>query len=539
MEVWQSGSEKLFSVEHLKANYSKLSVHSRLFVDVALLVLTVTITGFFAIEYDSLEALIEWSERYEEYEIDEIFTVLIILSVALLVFTYRRLTELRNEINQRNLAENRYRHLALHDPLTSLPNRVEFQNRLKFELERSSRDGTQVAVLAIDLDHFKQVNDVYGHAVGDDFLRPVSERFLDSTRQTDTVARLGGDEFVILQPGLKQPNKASHLANRLNEVLAAPLEIQGQLIVSSVSIGISISSSEISDASELLRSADIALYRAKANGRSTHRFFENEMDVALQQRKELEMNLREAVANESFTLHYQPLMKVSSRQLIGFEALIRWNHSKHGNIPPEAFIPLAEETGLIIAIGDWVLDKACREALKWDGEYKLAVNISPAQFKHRDLPSKVKATLERTGFPAERLELEITESILISDTDIALSMLQELKEFGVRISMDDFGTGYSSLSYLKQFSFDKIKIDRSFVSQLEDNPDDAAIIRAILSMGQSLGMVATAEGVETNEQLRYLLDEGCDEAQGFLLGKPMDFLHAKELSKQATLGKTL
>lgn len=539
MAAEQTESAKIHFIDNFKTNYLKFSKHSRLFSDTVLLFIIVLVVSVFAVKHDALEMIIEWSERYEEYEIDEIFTVLILLSVALLVFTFRRLTDLRHEIDERNFAEKKYRHLALHDPLTGLPNRLEFQNRLELELERSKRDGTQVALLAIDLDHFKQVNDVYGHAAGDDLLRTFAQRFLEAIRKTDIVARLGGDEFVVIQPGVRQPYNASHLAERLNKVMSAPLEIQGQLVVSSVSIGISMSSENISTASELLRSADIALYRAKSDGRSTHRFFESDMDIALQKRKELEIDLREAMANESLTLHYQPLMNVSTRQLIGFEALIRWNHSKQGNITPNDFIPLAEETGLIIGIGDWVLEKACHDALKWDGEYKLAVNLSPAQFKHRDLPSKIKATLEKTGFPARRLELEITENILISDTETALAMLRELKELGVRISMDDFGTGYSSLNYLKQFPFDKIKIDRSFVSQLEDNSDDAAIVRAILAMGKSLGMVSTAEGVETSEQLEYLFDEGCDEAQGFLLGKPMDFEHAKELSAQAMMGKML
>lgn len=539
MEAEQADSTKFLYGESLKSYYFKFSKHSRLITDTALLLIIVFTASVFAVKHDALETIVEWSERYEEYEIDEIFTILILLSIALLVFTYRRLTDLRKQIDERNLAEEKYRHLALHDALTNLPNRVEFQNRLEFELERSKRDGTEVAILAIDLDHFKQVNDIYGHAAGDELLQVFSKRCLETIRSTDTVARLGGDEFVVIQPGLKQPLEASQLATRLTEAMTVPLEIRGQRINSSVSIGVSVSSTEIYDAAELLRSADIALYRAKSDGRSTHRFFETEMDNALQKRRNMEIELRKAMANESLTLHYQPLMNVNSRKLIGFEALIRWNHSTLGNIPPNDFIPLAEETGLIVGLGDWVLEKACREALEWEGDYKLAVNLSPAQFKHRDLPIKVKAILEKTGFSPKRLELEITENILISDTDTALSMLRELKVLGVRISMDDFGTGYSSLNYLKQFPFDKIKIDRSFVSHLEDNSEDAAIIRAILAMGQSLGMIATAEGVETSEQLAYLFDEGCDEAQGFLLGKPMDFEHAKELSKQTMLGKTL
>ena len=516
-----------------------LASHKKLITDTILLIITILVLGMFAVEYDALETLVSWTEKYEEYELDELLSVLIVASLAMLVFTYRRLLDLRTEMAQRNVAEQKYRHIALHDPLTGLPNRVEFQNRLDQELNRATRDGTRVAILAVDLDHFKHVNDVFGHAAGDDLLRIFSKRFLESTRKTDTVARLGGDEFVIIQPGVTQPFNASHLANRLNDALAEPLEVQGQLIASSVSIGVAVSSPECMDATELLRSADIALYRAKADGRATHRFFEAEMDAELQRRQKLERDLREAMALDSLTLHYQPLMNVNSRELIGFEALIRWHHKERGNVPPGDFIPLAEETGLIVSIGDWVLEKACREALQWDGNLKLAVNLSPAQFKHRDLPQKVSKILKDTSFPADRLELEITESILIDDTEKALTMLNELKTLGVRISMDDFGTGYSSLNYLKQFPFDKIKIDRSFVSHLETNNDDAAIVRAILAMGQSLGLTATAEGVETSEQLNYLFDEGCDEAQGFLLGKPMTFDDANALSNEAATGKTL
>ena len=511
----------------------------RVGMDSIVLLVCVMLAAAVSVEFDLLETLVVWSASHEQYEIDEIFTVLIVLALALLVFTYRRLTDLRDEIRRRDAAESKYRHIAHHDPLTGLPNRLEFQNRLEQELLRCEREGTQLAVLAVDLDHFKQVNDVFGHAAGDDLLREFARRFSDSVRKTDVVARLGGDEFVIIQPGLNQPHSASVLAGRLNTVMSEPLEVQGHLIVSSVSIGIAVSSSELSDGTELLRSVDIALYRAKADGRSTYRFFAEEMDTVLQTRQRLEVDLRDAIARQSLHLHYQPLLDVKDNSLLGFEALIRWQHPERGNVPPGDFIPLAEETGLIVAIGDWVLEQACRDALTWEGNYKLAVNLSPAQFKHADLVEKVRHTLESTGFPAERLELEITESILIDDIEKALSLLHGLKDLGVRISMDDFGTGYSSLSYLKQFPFDKIKIDRSFVSQLGADVEDAAIVRAILAMGHSLGLVATAEGVETEEQMHYLMDEGCDEAQGFLLGRPMALEQALQLTRDVQTGSKL
>lgn len=503
----------------------------RIAIDTIALAAFVLLVGLVAIKFDALEALVEWSSAHEEYEVDELFTVLIVLSFGLLLFTSRRMLELREEVALRRVAENNVNQIAMFDPITELPNRIMAKQQLVKELARGARDGSDVAVLIIDLDRFKPVNDVFGFETGDELLRVFAKRMNCKIRDMDTLARFGADEFIVIQPGVVGADSALALATRLVDSVSLPLDVHGHSIATSMSIGVAISSECKNDSAELLRRADIALHKAKTDGGAAYRFFESDMQVKLQDRQLMERDLRLAIDTNSLHLHYQPLFNVISNELLGFEALLRWHHPERGNVSPVDFIPVAEETGIIIGLGDWVLESACRDALKWPGENKIAVNLSPVQFRDPDLPKKVAAILARTGLPPERLELEVTEGVLIDDSDSALCLLMELKGLGVRISMDDFGTGYSSLSYLKLFPFDKIKIDRSFVSHLESGSEDAAIVRAILAMGHSLGMIATAEGVESDEQLRYLHDEGCDEAQGFLLGRPMPFDQALELSQ--------
>ena len=508
-------------------------------LDTLVLFVAVVVSFALAVRFDALATLVEWTSDHDGWELDELITLALLGSLALAVFGARRMAELRTEIDRRDQAERRARHIAMHDPLTGLPNRTLFRHRLEQELARARRDDTAVAVLAVDLDRFKHVNDAFGHAIGDALLRAATDRFVSAVRRMDTVARLGGDEFVIIQPGGRQPEGAASLAERLIRLMAQPFELDGRQIVCTLSVGVAFSSARARDAGELLRSADIALYRAKADGRSTFRCFEFDMDTRLRERQSLERDLRAAMAGGEMTLHYQPLANISDRSLIGFEALLRWTHATRGPVSPADFIPLAEETGLIVELGDWVLERACRDAMRWPGDFKVAVNLSPIQFKHRDLPRKVAAVLQRTGLPARRLEVEITEGVLIEDTEATLAILGALKTLGVSISMDDFGTGYSSLSYLKRFPFDKIKIDRSFISHLDSDAGDAAIVRAILAMGHSLGMVATAEGVESDGQLSQLRLEGCDQAQGYLLGRPMCFDEALSLSGRASAGMPL
>jgi diguanylate cyclase (GGDEF)-like protein/PAS domain S-box-containing protein len=417
-------------------------------------------------------------------------------------------------------AQARIAHMAGHDALTDLPNRTLFHQQLQQALKRIRRD-QQVAVLCLDLDHFKDVNDTLGHPLGDELLKAVARRLSDCVRDGDTVARLGGDEFAIVQVSteLDSPG-ATALAARLVEKIGAPYEIQGHQIIIGTSIGISLAPYDGSDPDQLLKNADMALYKAKSDGRGAYRFFEDAMDARAKARRLLELDLRAALSRNELELYYQPITDVMSGAITAFEALIRWNHPARGLISPIEFIPLAEETGLIVPIGDWVLARACREAASWSGQTRVAVNLSAVQFKNRNLINSVLSALSDAGLAPSRLELEITESVLLRDSDTTLATLHKLRGHGIRISMDDFGTGYSSLSYLRSFPFDKIKIDKSFVQGLATESESIAIIRAVTGLGKSLGISTTAEGVETAEQLAILKSEGCTEIQGYLVSAP-------------------
>ncbi|PDT65800.1 GGDEF domain-containing protein [Bradyrhizobium ottawaense] len=420
------------------------------------------------------------------------------------------------DITERRKAEARIAHMALHDGLTNLANRALHRERLGDALENGDAAGKHVAVLCIDLDLFKNVNDSFGHAMGDHLLEQVADRLRSRVAGNNLAARLGGDEFAVILTDDISPNRASDFAAELIRSLSAPYEIDGNQVVIGASVGIALSPGDGTSSEELMRNADMALYRAKEDGRGTHRFFEREMDYQAQRRRELELDLRRAFADSEFELHYQPLVDIASDKISGFEALLRWRHPEKGMISPAEFIPLAEEIGLIAPLGEWVLRDACNEAVKWPSEIKVAVNLSPAQFRSRHLVQVVISALANSGLAPKRLELEITESMFLAETEANLAILHELRELGVSISLDDFGTGYSSLSYLRSFPFDKIKIDRSFVKDLAIRSDCGAIVRAISSLGRSLNITTTAEGVETTEQLDWLRAEGCNEVQGFL-----------------------
>jgi diguanylate cyclase (GGDEF)-like protein/PAS domain S-box-containing protein len=417
-------------------------------------------------------------------------------------------------------AQEKLAYLAHHDPLTSLPNRTKFREDLEQTLRLVNRDG-RVAVLCLDLDHFKEINDSLGHPIGDDLLKDVACRLRTSVREGDTVARLGGDEFAIVQAGADlQASESSSLAERLVEIVGAPYVIQGHQLNIGVSIGIAFAPNDGEDPDQLLKNADMALYRAKEDGRGTYRFFEPGMDARAQARRLLEIDLRAALTRDEFEVHYQPIHDLNTDQITAFEALIRWKHPLRGMISPMDFIPLAEETGLITQLGDWILRRACMDAAAWSREVRVAVNLSPVQFKNSNLVQSVISALAASGLAPARLELEITESVLLQDSEMTLAALHKLRSFGVKISMDDFGTGYSSLSYLRSFPFDKIKIDRSFVQELATRDDSMAIVRAVTGLGKSLGISIVAEGVETTEQLGLLRTEGCTEVQGFLFSRP-------------------
>jgi diguanylate cyclase (GGDEF)-like protein len=428
------------------------------------------------------------------------------------VSTHEDITEQRN-------AQAKISHMALHDALTNLPNRVLFREQMEARLSELGRQ-QQFAVLCIDLDRFKNVNDTFGHASGDQLLRQVADRMRKLLREGDVLARLGGDEFVVLQGHVNQAADASALASRLIEDIGTPFDLDGQHAAIGVSIGIALAPGDATNSDQLLKSADMALYRAKAEGKGAYRFFEPEMDRLMQARRSLESDLRTALANNEFELYYQPLINLQTENICSFEALLRWNHPERGLIPPLDFIPLAEETNLIVPIGEWVIRQACEEAMKWPSEITVAINLSPVQFKMPNLSQIVMSALAHSGLAAERLELEITESVLLVENASTLKILHQLRRLGVRISMDDFGTGYSSLSYLRSFPFDKIKIDRSFVHDIQQSEDSKAIVRAVTGLGASLGMTTTGEGVETREELEYLRGEGCTEAQGYFFSKP-------------------
>jgi diguanylate cyclase (GGDEF)-like protein len=423
------------------------------------------------------------------------------------------------DITERRRAEAKISFLAHHDPLTSLPNRVSFRSAMEEALSRVQRGGS-VAALCLDLDHFKAVNDTLGHPVGDALLQAVADRIRACVRPTDTIARLGGDEFAIVQTESDQPVGSTALAERLIKEISAPYEILGHQVVIGASVGISVAPDDGTDADQLLKNADMALYRAKEDGRGAYKFFEAAMDAKMQLRRKLELDLRKSVALGEFELFYQPSMDVQANKLMGLEALIRWRHPERGLVSPTEFIPLAEEIGLITQIGAWVLKEACRQAVTWPDGLRVAVNLSPVQFRGGTVVLDVVAALGSSGLSPSRLELEITETVLLEDTDATIATLKQLRELGVSIAMDDFGTGYSSLGYLRKFPFDKIKIDQSFIHDLSDKPDSTAIIRAVTGLGGSLGMAITAEGVETEQQLQRLKDEGCTEVQGYLISVP-------------------
>jgi diguanylate cyclase (GGDEF)-like protein len=421
--------------------------------------------------------------------------------------------------NQR-AAEVRFHHLAHFDTLTGLPNRLAFLGRLNADLRHAAAKHQKLALLSLDLDRFKDVNDIFGHGTGDQVLTEAGNRLRELAGDDCFLARLGGDEFVALNLSRRQPEDAMELAEKINEALGREMKLDQHTVNIGSSIGIAVFPEDGATAEEMMASADLAMYRAKEAVGNKIRFFERAMDDQVRQRRALGLDLRDAIAHNQLELHYQVQKKIATNEIIGFEALLRWHHPTRGNVPPMEFIPIAEETGLIIPIGNWVLRAACEAAVKWPASYRVAVNLSPVQFAQGDLAEIVHAILIETGLAPSRLELEITESTLIGDMERTLHILRRLKMLGVTIAMDDFGTGYSSLSTLRAFPFDKIKIDRSFVDKVDMNSQAASIVRAILALGHSLSIPVLAEGIETPAHLEFLRAEGCDEVQGYLLGRP-------------------
>ena len=423
------------------------------------------------------------------------------------------------DITARHQAEASILFMARHDALTKLPNRVLFRERMERAIGLAGRGG-QFAVVCLDLDNFKRVNDTLGHPVGDALLMAVADRLQACVRAVDTVARLGGDEFAIIQLAARQPSDAQVLTSRIIEAFVQPFDVSGHQIVSGASIGVAIATCDDVTYEALMRDADIALYLAKTERRGTVRFFEPELDARIHLRRLLELDLQSAVAHKELELYYQPQVNLSSGRVSGFEALLRWHHPTRGTVSPVDFVSVAEETGIIVAIGEWVLQRACFEAENWPAEVSVAVNLSPVQFKKGDLLTTVRRALAASGLRTNRLELEITETVFLGATAETLKALQELREMGVAVALDDFGTGYSSLSYLRSFALSKIKIDQSFVRDLMTSKESMSIVRAVIGLGQSLGIATIAEGVETREQSNQLREMGCTEAQGYFFGRP-------------------
>jgi diguanylate cyclase (GGDEF)-like protein/PAS domain S-box-containing protein len=436
------------------------------------------------------------------------------------------------DITERHQAEEHIAHMARHDALTELPNRLLFHEKMADGLVRVERSGESMAVMCLDLDNFKGINDSLGHPIGDKLLQKIAQRLCGKLGSVDTIARLGGDEFAILHP-MRSLHEAEELARILVAAAAEPIVIDGQEIATGISVGIAIAPANGRTSEHLMKCADLALYQAKYQGRNTYRFFEPAMDARLQVRRALETDLRRALTAGEFQLAYQPQINLATNELVGFEALLRWHHPERGSVSPAEFIPVAEEIGLIIPIGQWVLRQACTEAAKWPRGMKVAVNLSPVQFRGRGLLSTVTQTLAAAGLSADRLELEITEAVLLEQNEANIGTLHQLRALGARIAMDDFGTGYSSLSYLRSFPFDKIKIDRSFVFDSIAGQQGEAIIRTIAELGSTLGIVTTAEGIETAEQLQLVRRAGCTEGQGYLIGRPCSGTQAADFIARA------
>jgi diguanylate cyclase (GGDEF)-like protein len=423
------------------------------------------------------------------------------------------------DITERRRAEERITHLAHYDALTDLPNRALFHEQLKRELPHIAPD-RQLAVLYIDIDEFKRVNDSLGHLIGDELLKSMAASLNACAQESDFVARLGGDEFAIVQTGVRNRTEVVDLVNRIFEAIRAPYECLGHQVTTDASIGIALAPRDGTDVDQILKNADLAMYAAKSAGRHTYRFFEPAMDAQVRARRVLEMDLRQAISDGDLEVYYQPCLNLQDNRITACEALLRWQHHERGMISPAEFVPIAEETGLINPIGEWVLTTACMEAVKWPDDISLAVNVSPVQFKSGTLALKVIAALASSGLAASRLELEITEAVLIRDDDAALAILHQLRAIGVRIALDDFGTGYSSLSYLKRFPFDKIKIDRCFITDITEPEGSAGIVQAVVNIAAERHMTTTAEGVETSQQQELLRALGCSEMQGYLFSAP-------------------
>ena len=478
--------------------------------------------------------LLQFAIDNADYEVDDAVFIVFMLSIALLVFTWRRMRDLDREVKARRAAESTAQRLARHDPLTGLPNRRFFNEKLDDALHCKGKEGCRVAVLMLDLDGFKSINDVHGHVVGDQALVEFAERIAKASRSA-LVARVGGDEFAMVLPNIRSLDEPAAIARRISSAVGEPFVIAGTETVLGVGIGIAVAPDDGTSADVLVRRADLALYRAKAEGRSCTRFFEPAMDAHVERRTIIERELRAAIAGNQIEVHYQPLVSLAGNRIIGFEALARWQSPVLGALAPTVFITIAEESGLIHRLSDQLLRIASLEATKWPADFTLAFNISPLQLRDPTLGLRILGILGETGLPPRRLELEITESAIVGDGELAQHLIDELRGAGVRIALDDFGTGYATMSQLLSFRLDKIKIDRSFIEKLGSDSGSEVIVRAIIGLAKGLGLTTTAEGIETTDQLADLRADGCLEGQGYLFGKAMPASAIPDLLRQPSI----
>ena len=503
---------------------------SRRDVKDAVVIFGIAIVAYFVTAWtDLFEKIYQWTRDKQAWGFDDLFMVTFVIGLAMVVYSYRRLEDLSAEIIARRSAEEEARKLARHDPLTGLANRRFFSEKLDEVLRNSSAANNRAAVLMLDLDGFKAINDVHGHAVGDKALIEFADRISNILPLGSVAARVGGDEFAVIVQKIFSAEDPANVARRIIGTLSEPFIIDDVSATLGVGVGIAIAPDNGKEREDIVRRADLALYRAKSEGRSLIRFFESEMDQHVERRAQLERELREALTSGAVCVHYQPLVDLEGDHVVGFEALARWTSPTLGEIAPSVFIALAEECNLINELSDQLLRVACREATRWPSDLTLSFNVSPLQLRDRTLGLRILAILGETGLPPQRLELEVTESALVSEAETAKKVIDDLRSAGVRIALDDFGTGYATMSQLLSLRFDKIKIDRSFVNRLGKDPQSDVIVRATIGLARGLGLTTTAEGVEQSDQLETLRANGCLQGQGYLFGQAIPAQQIPEL----------
>jgi len=514
---------KISEYLQIRRLYEKLK--SPFIIEVVIIIFSSLIVFGFAQEHDAFEHLVELSREHEDWELDELFIVLMIVSLALLVIIFRHTQYLKNEIIRRREVEVEINKLAFYDSLTGLANRDLCNDRLEHTLAHAARLDSSVAVIFLDLDNFKEINDTFGHDYGDEMLKQVAYRLRAELRKEDTLARISGDEFFIILDSIHTPSSISILADRLLRQLAQPFSLKGQDAYIGLSIGIAMYPDDANCAKELVKVADIAMYHAKSEGKNTYRFFSSKLDQQAKNKLDIRTQLRRALENQEFSLVYQPVIDVASNRLKGAEALLRWNNKKLGMIPPDVFIPIAEETGLISDIGDWVLLQACKQNKTWQeagfSAIVMSVNMSARQLGYDKYIDSVVECLRNSGLDAKYLELELTETTIMRDVDMAINRLDQLKSLGIKLAMDDFGTGYSSMSYLRKLKLNRLKIDRSFIRNIPYSKEDAITTKAIITLATNFNLKITAEGVETLEQLAFFQQTDCDSVQGYYFSRPV------------------